>query len=502
MQSRCTGCMGWINGGRKGQHKWLTNNLLPAHIHTKTHVHTYTLFFPFVGFYSLFFRIAAKNKLSSLDDMQPVPAQIHPHEYRYLTEFQSHEPEFDYLKSIEIEENINRVRWCQSGGPGRLILSTNDKTVRLWRVYEHTVQQLADFNIPPEVRGTVTSAADLGLLGLQCPTVLRLPKVVAVEIQLTAKCKRVYANAHTYHINSISPSNDGETFISADDLRVNLWNYEVSDKSFNIVDIKPDNMEDLTEVITSADFHPANCHEFVYSSSKGCIRMVDMRLNALCDNQQRTFMEAEHASNRSFFSEIISSVSDIKFSHCGRYLVSRDYMTLKLWDVNMEARPVQTYLVHEPLRSKLCDLYENDCIFDKFECCISGDGKHVATGSYGTFFRVFGGGGGGGGGTGSGRGGAGYLLESSRDPTRREKNNHNANNNNNNNNNNTNHPDENNANNGLESLTSNDFSAKMLHLAWHPQHDIIACAASNSLYLFCTNNYSNNDPPNKSSSSF
>lgn len=32
---------------------------------------------------------------------------VHPH--RYLTEFQSHEPEFDYLKSLEIEEKINKV---------------------------------------------------------------------------------------------------------------------------------------------------------------------------------------------------------------------------------------------------------------------------------------------------------------------------------------------------------------------------------------------------------
>jgi hypothetical protein len=31
---------------------------------------------------------------------------------------------------------------------------------------------------------------------------------------------------------------------------------------------------------------------------------------------------------------------------------------------------------------QLCDLYENDSIFDKFECSLSGDGLHVATGSY------------------------------------------------------------------------------------------------------------------------
>lgn len=44
---------------------------------------------------------------------------------------------------------------------------------------------------------------------------------------------------------SLVPS-DGETFISADDLRINLWNLEISNQSFNIVDVKPANMEDLT----------------------------------------------------------------------------------------------------------------------------------------------------------------------------------------------------------------------------------------------------------------
>lgn len=39
---------------------------------------------------------------------------------------------------------------------------------------------------------------------------------------------------------------DGETFISADDLRINLWNFEISDQCFNIIDMKPSNMEDLT----------------------------------------------------------------------------------------------------------------------------------------------------------------------------------------------------------------------------------------------------------------
>ncbi len=59
------------------------------------------------------------------------------------------------------------------------------------------------------------------------------------------------------------------------------------------------------------------------------------------------FEEQEDPASRSFFSEIIASISDIKFSPDGRYIISRDYLTLKIWDVNMEARPVQTIHVRK-----------------------------------------------------------------------------------------------------------------------------------------------------------
>ena len=56
--------------------------------------------------------------------------------------------------------------------------------------------------------------------------------------------------------------------------------------------------------------------------------------------------------SKSFFSEIISSVADMKWSSDGRYILARDYMNLKLWDLNMESAPVATYSVHEHLRAK------------------------------------------------------------------------------------------------------------------------------------------------------
>ena len=46
-------------------------------------------------------------------------------EYGFYAEFQSHEPEFDYLKSLEIEEKINKVKWLKRSNSSHLLLSTS-----------------------------------------------------------------------------------------------------------------------------------------------------------------------------------------------------------------------------------------------------------------------------------------------------------------------------------------------------------------------------------------
>lgn len=197
---------------------------------------------------------------------------------------------------------------------------------------------------------------------------------------------------------------------------------------------------------------------------------VDARMSApTCPPKLLPVLEKPaDPSTKSFFSEIVASISDIKSTPDGRYIVSRDFMTLKLWDVNMEARPVKTINVHEHLRpqvspnckspingvgrerpyestlheilhwplgtlwgtskrgyltfphayskimqccalphegenpvlsnqeaqtrpfpSQLCDLYDNDCIFDKFECAVNGDASNVLTGSYGNMCHMY-----------------------------------------------------------------------------------------------------------------
>jgi len=379
-------------------------------------------------------------------------AQKPSSEYNVYSTFQSHEPEFDYLKSLEIEEKINKIRWLPRRNQSHFLLSTNDKTVKLWKVSEREKQAIG-FNLRDE---------EGGMLDIVRPNKLIVPHYEPMELMIEASPKKVFSNAHMYHINSISVNSDDETYLSADDLRINLWNLEITDKSFNIVDIKPENMENLTEVITAAENHPRDCQTFVYSSSKGTVRLCDQRSSALCDQHAKIFEEPEDPNNRSFFSEIISSISDVKFSHDGRYMITRDYLTVKVWDLNMENKPVETFKVHEHLRSKLCALYENDCIFDKFECCWNGNDSAIMTGSYNNFFRVF-------------------DLETKKDVTLEASR-------------------ENNRLKGLLkpkklsqsvkkkkdefNVDSLDFNRKILHTAWHPKDHIIAVAATNNLYIF------------------
>jgi hypothetical protein len=45
--------------------------------------------------------------------------------------------QFDYLKSLEIEEKINKIRWCQTANGALFLLSTNDKTIKFWKVKAH-----------------------------------------------------------------------------------------------------------------------------------------------------------------------------------------------------------------------------------------------------------------------------------------------------------------------------------------------------------------------------
>eukprot|EP00091_Calanus_sinicus_P008469 TRINITY_DN2056_c0_g1_i5.p1 TRINITY_DN2056_c0_g1~~TRINITY_DN2056_c0_g1_i5.p1 ORF type:complete len:299 (-),score=57.90 TRINITY_DN2056_c0_g1_i5:52-948(-) len=224
-------------------------------------------------------------------------------EYNVYSTFQSHEPEFDYLKSLEIEEKINKIRWLKRKNPAHFLLSTNDKTIKLWKVSERD-KRAEGYNLK-EDSGLLRDPSSI--------RALRVPVLRPMELMVEASPRRIFANAHTYHINSISVNSDQETYLSADDLRINLWHMEITDQSFNIVDIKPANMEELTEVITASEFTPrsATCSftppARAPSACVICAKLLSVIVTPRCSRSQR-IQPTEASSRRSYLpSRMLSS---------------------------------------------------------------------------------------------------------------------------------------------------------------------------------------------------
>jgi serine/threonine-protein phosphatase 2A regulatory subunit B len=100
-------------------------------------------------------------------------------------------------------------------------------------------------------------------------------------------------------------------------------------------------------------------------------------------------MVEEDPSRKNFFTDIINSVSRAKISPKNdNYIFSRDYLAIQIWDVRNTKGPCKTYNVNEYMEKKLCEVYESETIFDKFDMHISPDSSMVVTGSYNSNMHV------------------------------------------------------------------------------------------------------------------
>ena len=67
-----------------------------------------------------------------------------------------------------------------------------------------------------------------------------------------------------------------------------------------------------------------------------------MRKSGICDNTAITLIEKDENVKKNFFTEIVGSISDCCYSGNGKYIYSRDFLSVKIWDVNMPNKPLNT----------------------------------------------------------------------------------------------------------------------------------------------------------------
>lgn len=138
----------------------------------------------------------------------------------------------------------------------------------------------------------------------------------------------------------------------------------------------------------------------------------------------------------------------------------------------MESKPVKTIPIHEHLRSKLCDLYENDCIFDKFESLWGYDNKKILTGSYANYFHIF-----------DKDDESDIVLQADKSAFKAKKLAGNKKGKGY-----LNMGGAGGAANAPVNIDAIDFGKKILHASYHPRENTIAIAATNNLFIFSANN--------------
>lgn len=165
-----------------------------------------------------------------------------------------------------------------------------------------------------------------------------------------------------------------------------MWNLNNDVLAYNVLDLKPPNIDELSEVITHAEHHPTKSELFLFSSSKGYVSTCDLRMNSRFEKSKNTalFMFEDEPSKKNFFTDIVSSVSRAKFSPLAEdpYIFSRDYLAVHVWDIRNTRTPARSFNVTDYLEKRLCEVYESEAIFDKFDMQVSPDASMVVTGAY------------------------------------------------------------------------------------------------------------------------
>lgn len=144
--------------------------------------------------------------------------------------------------------------------------------MKIWKICERKIKKM--------IKGSGKS--------IQC----KMPKLQTVDSGIMPKLRKVYPSLHNYQINSMNISNNEEFILSSDDLQVNLWSIERSNISFIAVDLKPHNLQEIDEVITCSRLHPLQDSIFSFGTSKGIVKVADMRVSGVCDHTAITFDES------------------------------------------------------------------------------------------------------------------------------------------------------------------------------------------------------------------
>lgn len=254
------------------------------------------------------------------------------------------QPEFDYLDNEDIKERTVSVEQGINGGVSDIVYAANEKSIKTLCM-----------------RNTA-STMDI-LKGRFSPE---------YSVREESSCR----NVHSYVINSLSLNTSGDSMLSSDFIKINLWKTARMEQFYNLMDIKPKLFGGSVFVINTAKFSPFQENIFVCSTSNGDISLHDVDSSP---NSQCVLSMKNTAINT------VRSVFDVSFV-TQDMLVSRSLNTVSLFDTRNFTQPVFTKELITDVREQSL-LNSSEAIYQTFH--ITNDGMSAYTGScFNTVFCI------------------------------------------------------------------------------------------------------------------
>lgn len=229
--------------------------------------------------------------------------------------------------------------WLSRQGKYMRLLSTNSRSIKFWKIFEKNEKKVVK-----------SAGKDLAI-----------PKLEAVDAGYGAELKIELPNKHLSPIKQISRSFNEQFLLSSDESQIFMWDLEEAKRPYLVCDLTS-NAKSERESISCASMHPNSDSLIVVGMNKGSLKISDMRLSSSFENNSTCLKMG--SSSKNYLIDLISNISSASFTQNGKYIVSRDYLTVKIWDVANTKKPVNTVILHEGLKSKLSEMVENESIFD------------------------------------------------------------------------------------------------------------------------------------------
>ncbi len=91
--------------------------------------------------------------------------------------------------------------------------------------------------------------------------------------------------------------------------------------------------------------HSTTDNLFLFGTNKGNLKLCDLRISSTSDTTASIFKN-QYPGQKNFLTDYLTSYSSADFCKQGKYIVARDFLSIKVWDVCNSKKPVNTILIN------------------------------------------------------------------------------------------------------------------------------------------------------------